>query len=167
MALSPAPVGPSRTTQHGRSSILQTFASCRAIPALGRGSSSVPPAIARTGISFGYGHNYRKALGDYVRVAGRIPLPPRFAFGAWWSRYWAYSDQEIEEIIRGFRENDTPLDVFVIDMDWHINNDQLKAMGEVINRQSLGWTGYSWNKLLFPDPTQFLSRLHAYGLKTT
>jgi len=30
---------------------------------------------------FGYGHDYRKALGDYVRVAGRIPLPPRFAFG--------------------------------------------------------------------------------------
>ncbi len=117
---------------------------------------------------FGYGHNYRRALGDYVRVAGRIPLPPRFAFGAWWSRYWAYSDQEIEEIIRGFRENDTPLDVFVIDMDWHINNDQLKAMGEKDqSHQSLGWTGYSWNKLLFPDPTQFLSRLHADGLKTS
>ena len=44
---------------------------------------------------FGYGHDYRKALGDYVRVAGRIPLPPRFAFGAWWSRYWSYSDQEL------------------------------------------------------------------------
>src|ERR1019366_10247735 len=67
----------------------------------------------------GYGHDYKKALGDYVRVAGRIPLPPRFAFGTWWSRYWAYSDQEIEEIIRGFHENDVPLDVFVIDMDWH------------------------------------------------
>src|ERR1019366_7452861 len=25
----------------------------------------------------GYGHDYKKALGDYVRVAGRIPLPPR------------------------------------------------------------------------------------------
>jgi len=55
-------------------------------------------------VLLGYGHDYKKALGDYVRVAGRIPLPPRFAFGAWWSRYWAYSDQEIEEIIRGFRE---------------------------------------------------------------
>ena len=29
---------------------------------------------------FGYGHDYRKALGDFVRVAGRIPLPPRFAY---------------------------------------------------------------------------------------
>ncbi len=48
---------------------------------------------------FGYGHDYARALGDYVRVAGRIPLPPRFAFGAWWSRYWAYSDQELDELI--------------------------------------------------------------------
>jgi alpha-glucosidase len=117
---------------------------------------------------FGYGHDYRKALGDYVRVAGRIPLPPRFAFGTWWSRYWAYSDQEIEEIIRGFHENDTPLDVFVIDMDWHINREQLEAMGEKDQaKESLGWTGYTWNKLLFPDPTQFLTRLHADGLKTS
>ncbi|HTB97890.1 MAG TPA: TIM-barrel domain-containing protein [Terracidiphilus sp.] len=117
---------------------------------------------------FGYGHNYKKALGDYVKVAGRIPLPPRFAFGAWWSRYWAYSDQEIEEIIRGFHENDTPLDVFVIDMDWHINEEQLKAMGEKDQAgEGLGWTGYSWNKLLFPDPTKFLDRLHADGLKTS
>jgi alpha-glucosidase len=117
---------------------------------------------------FGYGHDYRKALGDYVRVAGRIPLPPRFAFGAWWSRYWAYSDQELDELVRGFHENDTPLDVFVIDMDWHINNEQLKAAGKVDESgQSLGWTGYTWNKLLFPDPDQFLAKLHDEGLKTT
>jgi Glycosyl hydrolases family 31/Domain of unknown function (DUF5110) len=117
---------------------------------------------------FGYGHGYRKALGDYVRVAGRIPLPPRFAFGTWWSRYWAYSDQEIEEIIRGFHENDVPLDVFVIDMDWHLNYEQLEARGEKDQSgHRLGWSGYTWNKLLFPDPDQFLARLHADHLKTS
>ena len=117
---------------------------------------------------FGYGHDYKKALGDYVRVAGRIPLPPRFAFGTWWSRYWAYSDQEIQDIVRGFHENDTPLDVFVIDMDWHINREQLEARGEKDQSgESLGWSGYTWNKFLFPDPTQFLAQLHAEGLKTT
>ena len=127
-----------------------------------------PPGERQDLYFFGYGHDYRKALGDYVRVAGRIPLPPRFAFGAWWSRYWAYSDQEIEEIIRGFRENSTPLDVFVIDMDWHTNIEQLKAAGETDQSgQRLGWTGYTWNKLLFPDPTAFLERLHAAGLKTS
>jgi len=117
---------------------------------------------------FGYGHDYRKALGDFVRVAGRIPLPPRFAFGIWWSRYWAYSDQELDQLVRGFRENDTPLDVLVIDMDWHINEEQLKAMGETDQSgQRLGWTGYTWNKLLFPDPTAFLKNIHDEGLKAT
>jgi alpha-glucosidase len=119
---------------------------------------------------FGYGHDYRKALGDYVKVAGRIPLPPRFAFGAWWSRYWDYTDQEIEEIVKGFHENDVPLDVFVIDMGWHISREQLQAQDlydKSGNGHSLGWTGYTWNKTLFPDPEQFLAKLHADGLKTS
>jgi alpha-glucosidase (family GH31 glycosyl hydrolase) len=117
---------------------------------------------------FGYGHDYRKALGDFVRVGGRIPLPPRFAFGAWWSRYWDYSDQEFNELVRGFRENDTPLDVLVIDMDWHISDQQLKAEGQVDQSgEELGWTGYTWNKTLFPDPEKFLARIHAEGLKAT
>jgi len=117
---------------------------------------------------FGYGHDYKQALGDYVKVAGRIPLPPRFAFGVWWSRYWAYSDQELDELVRGFRENDTPLDVLVIDMDWHISQEQLKAMGEKDQSgYELGWTGYTWNKVLFPDPDAFLKRIHDEGLKAT
>jgi len=115
---------------------------------------------------FGYGHDYRRALGDYVRVAGRIPLPPRFALGAWWSRYWAYSDQEIEAIVRGFHDNSVPLDVVVIDMDWHptfaAEHGALDASGH-----RKGWTGYSWNRLLFPDPDQFLAKLHGAGLKTS
>jgi alpha-glucosidase len=119
---------------------------------------------------FGYGHDYRQALGDYVKVAGRIPLPPRFAFGAWWSRYWDYTDQELDELVRGFHENDVPLDVFVIDMGWHISREQLEAAGQVDQsgpEHSLGWSGYSWNKVLFPDPDDFLAKLHAEGLKTT
>lgn len=115
---------------------------------------------------FGYGHDYKRALADYVAVAGRIPLPPRFAFGAWWSRYWAYSDTELEDLVTGFRENDTPLDVFVIDMDWHktygAQPGQLDQSGH-----GLGWGGYSWNPLLFPDPTALLAKLHLQGLKIT
>ena len=113
---------------------------------------------------FGYGHDYKKALGDYVRVAGRIPIPPRFAFGAWWSRYWAYSDQEINELVKGFHENDVPLDVLVIDMDWH-NTFRAKFAENDASGNPKGWTGYTWNKLLFPDPEQFLAGLHADGLK--
>jgi alpha-glucosidase (family GH31 glycosyl hydrolase) len=117
---------------------------------------------------FGYGHDFKLALYDYTRVAGKIPLPPRFAFGTWWSRYWAYTDQQFNQLIQGFHQHDTPLDVLVIDIDWHptfnevAGNIQLDASGH-----KLGWTGYSWNKLLFPDPDQFLKGIHQQGLKAT
>jgi len=118
---------------------------------------------------FGYGHDYKQALGDYILVAGRIPLPPRFAFGAWWSRYWAYSDQELEDLVQGFRENDVPLDVLVIDMDWHPTFAPSRAGHHALDQSghTLGWSGYSWNKLLFPDPEQFLKHIHEQGLKAT
>ncbi len=118
---------------------------------------------------FGYGHDYKQALGDYTLIAGRIPLPPRFAFGAWWSRYWAYSDQELDDLVRGFRQNDVPLDVLVIDMDWHLTFGPSGA-GEKPKDQSghtMGWSGYTWNNLLFPDPAQFLKHIHEEGLKAT
>jgi alpha-glucosidase (family GH31 glycosyl hydrolase) len=117
---------------------------------------------------FGYGHDYKRALYDYTRVAGKIPLPPRFAFGAWWSRYWGYTDQQFNQLVRGFHQHDTPLDVLVIDIDWHptfnevAGNTQQDASGH-----KLGWTGYSWNKLLFPDPDRFLAGIHEQGLKAT
>ncbi len=115
---------------------------------------------------FGYGHDYNKALGDYVRVAGRIPLPPRYAFGAWWSRYWAYSDQELRDLVTGFHQNNVPLDVLVIDMDWHKTFGRNFARSDASGHR-FGWSGYSWDQALFPDPKAFLSELHGEGLKVT
>jgi alpha-glucosidase (family GH31 glycosyl hydrolase) len=117
---------------------------------------------------FGYGHDYRAALYDFTRVAGKIPLPPRFAFGAWWSRYWSYTDQEFEQLVQQFQSHEVPLDVLVIDMDWHPTfgtrwwDKKTDASGH-----SLGWSGYSWNKVLFPNPPAFLDYVHQQGLKAT
>ena len=117
---------------------------------------------------FAYGHDYKDALRDYTLVAGRIPLPPRFAFGTWWSRYWAYTDTELQELVRGFQEHDIPLDVLVIDMDWHPTfgvkwwENKKDQSGH-----TLGWTGYTWSKTYFPDPAAFLDWVHRQGLKAT
>ncbi len=49
-----------------------------------------------------------------------------------------------------------------------MNVEQLRAAGEQDKSDhSLGWTGYTWNKFLFPDPDQFLARLHDVHLKTS
>ena len=116
---------------------------------------------------FGYGHEYRKALFDFTRVAGRIPMPPRFAFGLWWSRYWAYTDEEFKDLVAQFRMHDVPLDVLVIDMDWHQTFDL--RWGRTPKDQAgqpLGWTGYTWDRNYFPDPQGFLAWCDSEGLKT-
>src|SRR3984957_18067657 len=117
---------------------------------------------------FGYGHDYKRALYDYTLVAGKIPLPPRFAFGAWWSRYWAYTDQQFNQLIQSFHQHDTPLDVLVIDVDWHLTfNEAGGNQKQDASGHQLGWTGYTWNKLLFPDPDRFLAGIHQQGLQAT
>ncbi|MEO1129852.1 MAG: TIM-barrel domain-containing protein, partial [Planctomycetota bacterium] len=100
---------------------------------------------------FGYGHDYIGALQDFTKVAGRIPMPPRYVYGSWFSRYWPYSDEEFKAIVAEFGTHDVPLDVLVLDMDWHLD----------------GWTGYSWNPDYFPDPDAFLAWCREKNIRTT
>lgn len=103
-----------------------------------------------------YGHNYKSALKDFTLFSGKVPLPPRYAFGYWWSRYWSYSDDEIRNLVNNFHAYDIPLDVLVVDMDWHYTEP---GKG--------GWTGYTWNRRLFPDPDGFLKYLKNNNLQIT
>lgn len=103
-----------------------------------------------------YGHDYKSALTDYTKFAGRIPLPPRYVFGYWWSRYWSYSDAEMRKVVSDFKEYGIPLDVLVVDMDWHW-----------VEPGKGGWTGYTWNTRLFPSPEKFLQFLKQNNLQIT
>jgi alpha-glucosidase (family GH31 glycosyl hydrolase) len=114
---------------------------------------------------FGYGRQYKKALYDYTQIAGRVPLPPRYAFGYWWSRYWSYSDNEMRDVVGNFKSHNVPLDVFVIDMDWH-QTDSLRTKYDVFD-QTKHWTGWTWNKRLFPSPANALSWMKTKNLKVT
>ena len=99
----------------------------------------------------GYGRAYKDALREAQRLFGSQPLPPRPVLGYWYSRYWAYTDRELLRLVDEFDRMDLPLDVLVIDMDWH------KA----------GWTGYSWDPVYFPDPAGLLRTLHRKGVHVT
>ena len=106
---------------------------------------------------FGYGRDFTACLSDYRRLSGAVPLIPRWALGNWWSRYWPYRQDELLELMRDFLAHALPLSVCVIDMDWHRTRT---------GNASRGWTGYTWNRDLFPDPRALLADLHALGLKT-
>ncbi|MEO1030243.1 MAG: TIM-barrel domain-containing protein [Bacteroidota bacterium] len=118
---------------------------------------------------FGYGLDYKQALSDYTLIAGKIPMPPRYAFGYWWSRYWAYSDPEFRALVADFRRYQIPIDVLIIDMDWHLTHGGLKAIKNPKKDpfgEMLGWTGYTWNKALFPEPKKFIEWTNEEKLKT-
>ncbi|MBQ9192886.1 MAG: DUF5110 domain-containing protein [Bacteroidales bacterium] len=116
---------------------------------------------------FAYGHDYKAALADFTKVAGKIPLPPKYVFGYWWSRYWAYTDEEFLALGREFRERKLPIDVMVIDMDWHETWPEAARRTRDDHGEGLGWTGYTWNQDLIGDPEGFLNEVHGMHLKTS
>ncbi len=117
---------------------------------------------------FAYGHDYKAALADFTKVAGKIPMPPKYTFGYWWSRYWIYTDEELLAIATELRDHEVPADVFVIDMDWHLTWKDLNGRkGKDEFGQSRGWTGYTWNHDLIEDPVGLLHDIHALGFKTS
>ncbi|PST48552.1 alpha-glucosidase [Bifidobacterium callitrichos] len=109
---------------------------------------------------FGYGHRYIEAVRDFYHLTGPTPLLPRFAFGNWWSRYHRYDEGEYLALMDRFDKEGLPFTTAVIDMDWHLVDDVDPKYGS-------GWTGYTWNRRLFPDPRRFLAELHERGMHTT
>ena len=108
---------------------------------------------------FGYADDYYSALKDFYTLTGTAPLIPRYALGNMWSRYYKYTQQEYIELMDKFKEEGCPFSVAVIDMDWHLVDYDL--------RYGKGWTGYTWNKELFPDYKKFLNDLHTRDLEVT
>ena len=97
----------------------------------------------------GYGHQYRKALGDFIKIAGRQPMPPLYVLGYWYSKYQRYTAEEFMQIANDVRRNQIPMDVMIFDMDWHTE----------------GWTGWTWNRSIIPDPEGLIDFMHQKGLK--
>lgn len=118
--------------------------------------------------AFAYGRNYRSALQAFYKISSPTPMIPRFALGVWWSRYHAYTQQEYLDVIQDFKDNDVPLTVATVDMDWHWVKDIEKKFGvKYTGVSSSGWTGYSWNTELFPDYKGFLKKLKEDNLHIT
>ena len=107
----------------------------------------------------GYGHNYKKALYDFTLIAGKIPLPPDYVLGYWYSKYDNYSADDFRNIVKSMRDNDINADVLILDMDWHWNGEKEVSGGRG------GWTGWSWNTNLIPDPEGLLADIHKGGLR--
>lgn len=130
---------------------------------------------------FAYGYDYISATRDLYRLTGKTPLIPRYALSNWWSRYKAYTQEEYLSLMKRFIDEEIPVTVATVDMDWHWTNvkerfgsDAVKAsvhknpIEYVYDRLSGGgWTGYSFNTELFPDPDGFLKTLKEQNYRVT
>lgn len=115
---------------------------------------------------FGYGHNYLECVKDLYRLTGAPPLLPDYALGNWWSRYYDYTQDEYSELIERFEKEDIPFSVAVLDMGWHTQEKNIAENRIDDPRYNPGWTGYTWNKELFPNYRDFLKFLKKHNLKT-
>lgn len=128
---------------------------------------------------FAFGSDFRAAVAALYQITGDTPLVPRYALGNWWSRYRAYTQEEYMQVLQRFEDDDVPITVATIDMDWHYSFfvEQEKKIAEsgkigdeygtISKGLGIGWTGYSWNKNLFPDHKQMLREIKERNLKIT
>ena len=100
---------------------------------------------------FGHGPQYRQALADYTQLAGKIPMVHRAMLGSWYTRWFDFDNADIKRLLGLFETSSLPLDLLVLDMNWHKKNS---------------WTGYSWDKDLFPIPQDLIATLKQKGLRT-
>lgn len=136
---------------------------------------------------------YEEAVKTFFRLSGYSPRLPRYAFGNWWSRFYNYTQESYLYQMTTFAQENVPFTVATIDMNWHPSNtngrnffkDVGKSVKEFYYRDKdgkqvsycqgfgdpkdwiIGWTGYSFNKPLFPDYRQFFKDLHGLGLAIT
>lgn len=129
---------------------------------------------------FAYGYDYIGATRDLYKLTGETPLIPRYALSNWWSRYKAYTQEEYLKLMDRFKKEEIPITVATVDMDWHwvdirgkFGKDVVKPsthlnfMEYIYDVWSVGWTGYSFNTDLFPDPQGFLKKLQDDNYKVT
>lgn len=99
-----------------------------------------------------YGNDYAGALQSMAKLVGRIPMLPRYAFGAWFGSRAPYSDAEWKMIVDQFRDERLPLDMVVLDS---------------FSTTKMIWEGYEWDYEQMPDPKGFFEWMNHRNVQVT
>ncbi len=100
------------------------------------------------------GNSWEDLIKNYTDLTGKQPLPPRWAFGNFSSRFGYHTQEEVEKTIRKFEESKIPVDAIILDLYWFGKTVQ-GTMGNL-----------EWDKDNFPNPDKMISDLNAKGVKT-
>lgn len=100
------------------------------------------------------GQDWKALLDHYTDLTGKQPLPPRWVFGNFASRFGYRSQEAVEGIVRRFEQDSIPLDAVILDLYW---------FGKTI-KGTMG--NLDWDRDNFPEPEKMLSDLNRKQLKT-
>lgn len=100
------------------------------------------------------GDDYPQLIENFTDVTGRQPLPPRWAFGNFASRFGYHTEKETRDVVRRFRRQDIPLDAIIIDIYW-FGPDIQGHMGNL-----------DWDRNAFPNPEKMISDFAHDGVRT-
>jgi oligosaccharide 4-alpha-D-glucosyltransferase len=100
------------------------------------------------------GAGWDNLIANYTDLTGKQPLPPRWAFGNFASRFGYRSQDAVEGTIRKFEEAKIPVDAIILDLYW---------FGKTI-KGTMG--NLEWDKENFPNPEKMLADLSAKNIKT-
>ncbi|KAK8809645.1 hypothetical protein WA158_000588 [Blastocystis sp. Blastoise] len=115
---------------------------------------------------FGHGYNYKQALKDYTTLSGPIPIIPKYSLGSWYCKYHAWTETDLREIIlEDFATAGVPIDMMVIDMDFHKSYDH--GFPNPYNVSVNGWSGFTWYDAEFPSPSHLMNYMKQRNIYTT
>ena len=90
-------------------------------------------------------------LGKYTGLTGRTELPPRWSYGAWMSRAYYQTADEIMDVAHQLREHHIPCDVLTLDgRAWHKPETRFD---------------FAWDADRYPDPAGFVQGLRALNYR--
>lgn len=94
------------------------------------------------------GKNVKDILNQYLKLTGQNIAFPIWAFGYQQSRWSYFSQDEVTDIAKKFREKNIPCDAIYLDIDYMQD-----------------YKVFTWNKKNFPDYKNMLEKLHSQGFK--
>jgi oligosaccharide 4-alpha-D-glucosyltransferase len=100
------------------------------------------------------GDAWPDVMAGYTSLTGRQPLPPRWTFGNFASRFGYRSEAETRAVVDKFIEEKIPLDAVVLDLYW-FGKEVKGTMGNL-----------AWDKESFPNPEGMMADLAKKGVKT-
>lgn len=98
--------------------------------------------------------DWMELVSNYTFLTGRQPMPARWALGNISSRMGYHSQNEVKNIVDGYKDNYIPLDGIVLDLFWFGKTLQ-GTMGNL-----------EWYKDSFPSPERMLAYNKQRGVKT-